>query len=434
MKSLLRVLPFFRPDAPRIFFALGLLILSTAASLLKPWPLALLIDTALGGKPLPAVMNWAAAWDRKALVTFLGGAIVVLYSVQGTLASWQNYASIQIGLRGLVRVRNQVFDWLQHLSLRFHQGRSQGDLIYRLSWDTYAFQTLFQQGFFTLLSASLSLCLMLVVMWRLNRPLAALALLTVPLLILSMKFLGREMNRRSQAAHQADSQVTSAIQQTITALPLIQSYTREEAEQQRFALRVREAFSRRLAQHGWEVLYSLVMAAGFGLATGSLAWLGAREIMAGRLSIGEMLVFLGYLSQLYEPLNQLSHVGATVSDAKASVDRVLELLDAPQELADQPDARAVVNGLNGTAGPSGNTPGSSGPLTARGNITLDHVSFGYEPPRLVLEDISLSLAAGESVALIGPSGAGKTTLLQLLPRFYDPTLGQVRLEEVTCAT
>ena len=301
MKSLLRVLPFFRPDAPRIIFTLGLLILGTAGSLLKPWPLALIVDSVLGGKPLPQLLRWAAGWDQTALAGLLGISIVALYAIQGGLSAWQEYSSIKIGLRGLVRVRNEVFDWLQHLSLRFHQGRAQGDLIYRLSWDTYAFQTLFQQGFFTLVSASLSLCLMLLVMWRLNRPLTALALLTVPLVVLSMKFLSRGMNQRSLAAHQADSQVTSCIQQTITALPLIQSYTREAAEQERFADRVMEAFQRRVAQHGWEVLYSLVMAAGFGSATGALAWLGAREVMAGRLTVGEMLVFLGYLTQLYEP-------------------------------------------------------------------------------------------------------------------------------------
>jgi ATP-binding cassette, subfamily B, bacterial len=437
MKSLWRVLHFFRPDAARVVFALGLLLLSTGAGLLKPWPLALIVDSVLAGKPLPPAMGWASGWDRAALLALLSLAVVVLYVGQGALSSWQNYISIQIGLCGLVRVRNAVFLWLEHLSLRFHQGRSQGDLIYRLSWDTYAFQTLFQQGLFTFLGASLSLFLMLLVMWRLNRPLAGLALLMVPLLVLSMKFLGRGMNRRSLAAHQADSQVTSFIQQTITALPLIQSYTREELEHQRFAGRVQEAYHKRVAQHGWEVLYSLAIAAGFGLTAAGLTWLGAKEVLAGRLSVGEMLVFLGYLTQLYEPLNQLSHVGATVSDASAGAQRVLELLDIPREVADLPDARPVVSRTDQSSDTSTLTESQSPraskgaePLAVRGNISFEQVSFGYEANRLVLDNVSFSIAAGESVALIGPSGAGKTTLLQLLPRFYDPSSGAVRLEGV----
>ena len=346
MKSLLRALRFFRSDAGPIGFAVSLLLLSSAASLLKPWPLALIVDCVLGNKPLPHWLSWATPWDRLTLLAFLGGSIMVLYAGQGALSAWQNYISIQIGLRGLSRVRKEVFLCLEHLSLRFHQGQTQGDLIYRMSWDTYAFQTLFQQGIFTFLGAVLSLGLMFLVMWRLNRPLASLALLVVPLLVLSMRVLGRGMNRRSLAAHQADSQVTSSIQQTMTALPVIQSFTREQAEHRRFAARVDEAYQKRLSQHGWEVLYWLAIAVGFGFAAAGLTWLGARQVLAGRLSLGEMLVFLGYLTQLYEPLNQLSHVGATVSNAGAGTQRVLELLDAPQEVADAPHACAAIDGRN----------------------------------------------------------------------------------------
>lgn len=430
MKSLLRAVRFFRPDAAQTVFALGLLILSAGASLLKPWPLALIVDTVLGGKPLPQAVAWLSSLDRSALLATLGLAIIVLYAGQGAVASWQNYVAIKIGLRGLVRVRNEVFHWLQHLSMRFHQSRSQGDLIYRVSWDTYAFQTLFQQGLFTFLGASLSLVLMFGVMWTLNRPLAAVALLMVPLVLFSMKSLGRGMSRRSLAAHQADSQVAGSIQQTIAALPLIQSYTREDWEQQRFADRVREAYQRRLSQHGWEIVYSLVIAAAFGIITAALAWLGARQVMAGRLTLGELLVFLGYLSQLYEPLNQLSHVGATVSDASAGTQRVLELLDTRQEMADAPNARPVRSAMQVESTATGNALEKEGLVVARGNISFERVSFGYDPQRLVLHDVSFSVSAGESVAIIGPSGAGKTTLLQLLPRFYDPVAGIVRLEGV----
>ena len=431
MNSLWRVLRIFRPDTGAILFALGLLVVSAGVSLLKPWPLALIVDSGLGNKPLPEWMSWAAGLSQPALLALLGASIALLYVGHGALAAWQNYSAIQIALRGLVRVRNQVFHWLEHLSLRFHQGRTQGDLIYRMSWDTYAFQTLFQQGLFTFLGASLSLVMMLIVMWQLNSLLAGVALLIVPLLVLSMKFLGREMNRRSLAAHQADSQVTSAIHKTMAALPLIQSYTREDFEQKCFSERVDHAYHKRLRQHGWEVFYSLVIAAGFGIATAGLTWLGAREVLAGRLTLGELLVFLGYLTQLYDPLNQLSHVGATVSDASASTHRVFELLDSPQDIADAPNARPVVS-----ASPAGkivaHLPDSSGPtpLLAHGQISLENVSFGYRPDCLVLREITLSIGAGEAIALIGPSGAGKTTLLQLLPRFYDPLAGAVRLDGV----
>jgi ATP-binding cassette, subfamily B, bacterial len=423
MNNLRRALQFFHPDIGRIVFAIVLLVVGTGISLLKPWPLAFIVDSIIGSKPLPGWMGWAAGWDNSFLLALFGGSILFLHSAQGALQAWQNYTSIKVGLRGLVRVRNRVFSWLERLSLRFHLGRSQGDLIYRASWDTYAFQTLFQQGIFTFLGSSLSLLLMLLVMWRLNVQLALWALLIVPLLAVAMKFFGKEMKNRSLAAHQADSHVTSSIQETITALPLIQSYTREEHEQEQFAGRVEAAYTKRLAQHGWEVFYWLVIAVGFGLAVAGLTWLGAREVLAGRLSIGELLVFLGYLAQLYEPLNQLSHVGATLSDAGASTQRVFELLDTPCEVAEKQNARPFIREDEKPAGIN-----DADPLISRGNIAFESICFGYQENRLVLKGISFKLNAGESLALIGPSGAGKTTLLQLVPRFYDPTSGSVRME------
>ncbi len=457
MKNLMRALSYFRADTPRVLFALVLLLLSIGAGLLKPWPLALMVDHVLGGQPWPRWLEgWTDAPDKTFLLGILGVLILVLHAGQGAFSAWQNFLSIQVGLAGLARVRNDLFGWLQRLSMRFHQGSNPGDLIYRASWDTYAFQTLFQQGLFTFSTASISLFLMLAIMWRLNVPLTLLSLGTVPLLVLAMKFFGREMKERSLAAHQADSRVTSLIQQSIVAWPLIQSYSREEDEQKRFTAQTAQALEKRTAQHGWEVFYWLVIALIFGLGMAGMIWLGAKQVLAHRLSLGELLVFLAYLAQLYEPLNQLSHVGATVADANAGTQRVLEILDTPAEIKDAPNARPVqcarAGGPNLPAAqeskselpaahaphlalpalPAGRRTPRSGaePLLVRGEIMFDHVSFGYEKGQHVLQDLSFSLGAGESAAILGPSGAGKTTLLQLLPRFYDPSAGAVRLDGV----
>ncbi len=431
MSNLQRVLRYFRPDLPRIIFALCLLVFATLANLLKPWPLAWIIDSVLADKPLPQLIRqFTQGWSKTTLLEGFALALLALHATQGAVTAWQNYVTIAIGLRGLARVRTELFNWLQRLSLRFHLNSNQGDVIYRASWDTYAFQTLFQHGLFAFLTALLSLVLMISVMWRLNPLLTGVALAVVPLLLVVMKSFGREMKSRSLAAHQTDSQVTSLFQQSITALPLIQSYTREEFEQGRFEEKARAAYQKRVSQHGCEVLYWLLISLLFAAGTAAIVWFGANQVLAGKLTVGALWIFISYLAQLYEPLNQLSHLGATVADAKAGTQRVFELLDTAEEIKDSAGARPV-RGAPVFGNDVNPTTRASGPaLLVQGNISFEHVSFGYSPERPVLADITFEIKAGESIALVGPSGAGKTTLLQLLPRFYDPTSGTIRLEGV----
>src|SRR3954469_3575724 len=236
MSQFRRVARFYAPDKPRIAAALALMFLSVGANLLKPWPLAWIVDSVLGSKPLPpTVESLVAGANQAARLGIFAGIILALHSGQGALAALQNFTSIKAGLNALARVRNELFARLQTLSLRFYHRADQGDLIYRSTWDTYAFQTLFQQGLITFLNAFLSLVVMLVIMWRLNVRLTIAALLTFPLLLVTMGFFGRGMKSRSLAAHQADSKVSSLTQQGIAAVALTQSSVREQEEQARFA-------------------------------------------------------------------------------------------------------------------------------------------------------------------------------------------------------
>ena len=411
MRDWLRALKYFRADAPRIACVFGLLLASTALNVLKPWPLALIVDCVLGGKPQPRWLSQVVFPDRRALLAGLSAAILLLYMLQGALSALQNYWSIQISLNGLTRLRHEVFARLQRLSLRFHQGARAGDLIYRASWDSYSIQTLFQQGLMTALTAAVSLVVMLAVMARMNLYLTLLSLALAPLLILGIQSFGARMRDRAATAQQADSRATSLVQQAIAILPLTQTFTREDFVAEQYSAQARDAQGRRLSQHGWELVYWLAVAVIFALGAAAITWLGAAQVMAGRLSVGQLLVFLAYLAQFFEPLNQLSHVGATAAGAMAGARRVFEILDAPEEIQERPGARPMAG-------------------RCRGEITFDNVSFAYEPGREALRGVRFALRAGESVALIGPSGAGKTTLLHLLPRFFDPTAGAVLLDGI----
>lgn len=425
MKTLSRALKFFRPDAPRVAVVLALLVLGIGVSLLKPWPVALAVDylsTGRAGDTFP----WLGDVGATKGLLLLTLALLVFHVGHGALSAAQNYLAIAVGLSGLTRVRTEVFACLQRLSLRFHQGARSGDLIQRAAWDTYAFQTLFQQGFVTAISAFLSLALMLLVMLRVNLPLTLVALGTMPLLALAIRGFGREMRQRGAAAQAADSQVTSHVQQSIAAMPLIQSYTREEQESMRFATHAVTAEEKRLSQHGWELLYWLGISVVFGLGTAATVWVGSGLVLRGELTVGQLLIFLAYLAQLYEPLNQLSHVGATVASATAGAQRVFEILDTPEEVKDAEHAKGVMR--KEPAHASRISHHTSPPLIVQGEITFDGVSFSYQKDRDILRDVSFTLKPGESAAIIGPSGVGKTTLLNLIPRFFDPTDGAVKLD------
>jgi ATP-binding cassette subfamily B protein/subfamily B ATP-binding cassette protein MsbA len=448
MDKLGRAFQFFRPDAKRLLAVGALMLLSIGANLLKPWPLAVIVDSVLGGQPVPGWLQSAfGSLNKESLLLALASAVLVLHLGHSALSSAQNFIAIQVGLRGLRRVRDEMFACLQRLSLRFHQGARSGDLIHRAAWDTYSFQTLFQQGMITAGTASLSLALMVVVMWRVSVLLTLISLAIVPALLLVIRQFGRRMTERGTVAQQADSQVTSFVQQSIAALPLIQSYTREEHEQSAFTSRTASAMDKRLTQHGWELLYWLAISAVFALGAAAIVWLGSRQVLAGKLSVGELLIFLAYLAQLYEPLNQLSHVGATVANAIVGTQRVFEVLDTPEEVKDAPHARPVVRAREGASAnqaeekrrkgerePAAGSPvptfSPAPQLAVRGTVEFARVSFSYQKEQPVLREVSFRLGAGQSAAIIGPSGVGKTTLLNLLPRFFDPTEGEVKLDGV----
>jgi ATP-binding cassette, subfamily B, bacterial len=443
-RQLLRALGYFRPDAGRIVLSLALLLLGIGLNLLKPWPVALLVDSVLGSKPYPGWLPAdARAWGQPVQLTAIIAASLALHLVHAAACAGHAYLSIGVGLRGLRRVRDDVFGWLQRLSLRYHHGTEAGDIIFRAGTDTCAFQTLFLQGFLTFISGAGTLLFMAVAMARLNLRLAIVAMVAVPILLLSIKVFGRALRVRGTAAQQAEGKVYALIHQGITALPLIQSHARADHERQRFTAHTEEARQHKMAQQGLEVFYWCSISVILSACTLGVTWVGAQQVLAANLTVGELLVFLAYVAQVFEPLHQLSRVGATLSSASASTRRVFEILDTPEEVKDRSEARRVCLGrdLDGSAElptsaddmfAAGGAPAGPArpPLPVYGNVTYDDVSFAYESSRPVLRHISFKLLAGTSAAVIGPSGSGKSTLLNLLPRFFDPVSGAVLLEGV----
>ena len=379
-----------------------------ALELAKPWPLKIVVDNVLAGHPLdwPLVRGLGA---RPLLVVACLG-LVAVYALLGLLNVTSNYATISVGQRMVNDFRSELYAHLQRLSLAFHSRRQVGDLLYRLTSDTFAIQTLTMNGFFPLVSSVVMLVGMMVVMLRLDWMLTGVALAVVPLLFLSIAGMTRRMTALATVARVKESALWAVAQRTMGAIRVIQAFTTEEEEHRRFIGSSRESLDANLRLYTFQTVYASGVNVLIAVGTAVVLWVGATHVLRGTLTVGEVLIFTTYLASLYAPINNLMQTYGLVQSARVGADRVFEILETAPDLRDgmRPLARGDVHGA----------------------VTFEDVRFGYDADRLVLRGIDFHARAGEMVAIVGATGAGKTTLVSLIPRFYDPSGGRVLLDGI----
>ncbi len=394
----------------RGLFSLALLqvVFIGAVELLKPWPLKIIIDNVLGQKRI----EWSLVqgWSLDALLLLACGSLVGIYLVLGVLTLVNNYTTIRIGQSMVNDLRGALYNHLQRLSLAFHNRREVGDLLYRVTADTYSIQTLAMNGIFSILTSIVLLVGMAAVMLQLDWLLTIIALAVCPLLFLTISMMSTHINRAATLAHERESAIYSLVQHGISAIRVIQAFTKEEEEQRRFVAASQESLSASLRLYNLQSLYAGVVNGVIAIGTALVVWVGARHAMAGTLSVGDLVVFTSYLASLYGPINTISQTLGVLEGGKAGFRRVQEILAVEQDLL---DGKRVL-------------PKKS----LRGEIVFENVSFGYEAQQPVLRGVNLHVSPGQTVALVGPSGAGKSTLISLLPRFYDPQQGRVLLDGI----
>ncbi len=407
-----RLLAYLRPHWREVAIVAAGTALAVGLDALRPWPMKLLVDQVLGGQPVPAPLARLLGWlpapgalDPLLLLITVG--TVLVFFAATLVAMVQTTASVRLGQRMVYHLGADLFLHLQRLSLLFHSRRPAGDTIARVTGDPYGLQTLVTSALLPFFQAVVMLAAMFAVMWRLEPTMTLLALAVAPFLGLAIKLFGKPMRERSRERRELEGRMMTVVQQTLTAIPAVQAFTREEVEHERFrryAEQTVDAYGRSVAADMW---FKLVVGLVTAVGTAAMMWLGARYALEGRMSVGTIIVFLSYLASLYGPVNSITYTASTLRLTAANAERVLEILDTAPDVRDAPDARDV---------------------RLAGHVRYEAVSFGYEPGRPVLEAVSLEARPGEVVAIVGPTGAGKTTLVNLLPRFFDPWSGRVTVD------
>jgi ATP-binding cassette subfamily B protein len=393
-------------------FAISLL--AAPLALLTPLPLKIAVDNVLAGQPLPGTLTAMlpeTATSSDLMVLALAAGLLVTIALLSQLQSLGiTILSTYAGERLVLDLRSQLFRHVQRLSLTYHDSTGTSDSIYRIQYDSTAVRFIVIDSIIPFIAAGLTLASMLYVTFRLDWQLALLALAVSPILFLLTRAYRLRLRRQSRQIKQYESATLSVVQEALTALRVVKAFGQEDRERERYVRRSTEDMRARIRLSWGEGGLTLLIGMTTALGTAAVLFVGVRNVQAGTLTLGELLLVMGYLAQLYGPLKVISRKVASLQSHLASAERAFALLDETPDVADHPGARRL--------------PRAQGAVAFRG------VSFAYEPGSPVLEDVSFEVPAGTRVGIVGETGAGKSTLLGLLTRFFDPVTGQVLLDGI----
>ena len=391
---LLRLFTFAAPYKVRILW-LGLAtVLVTAASLSEPLIIGYAIDAGLVAGSLTVIYAMAALYVGVNVLTW------VLSYVQTFGMGW-------VGQHMILDLRNALFGHLQSLSLQFYSEQKAGWIISRLTNDIENFNTLLNDGVQNLVKNGLTLIGVFIAIFFVDWRLALATLSILPIMVAGTAVFRIKSWRAYRAAREAVAEVVAHLQENVSGLRVVQAFTRERTSAARFAERNR---AYRRANTRATVLSAVYFPGVELLGSAGLAIVllyGGYRVVAGEMTVGELVAFVGLLNMFFQPIQQLSQLYSDLQSTLASLEKVFAVLDTESDKADRPNAKELDN--------------------LRGDVDFDRVSFAYGEDK-VLEDVSFRIEPGETLAIVGETGAGKSTVIKLLSRFYDPTSGTIRVD------
>ena len=406
-----RVLRYYRPFLPQTIVGLLLSLIGIGLNLLKPWPFKIIVDDFLRPNPTPR-------GDWHTWLPLLCLALVAIQFFWGVINWGTNYILVKVGLQALLKLRTDLYAYLQSLSLKYHDVRRSSELSFRVAYDSQSIQTIYNKGFTGVFGSVVTLIGTFAIMVQLDWQLTLLSLGIVPFIIAAIYFFAHRIRRESTFIQEQESAVLAQAQEGLSSIRMVHAFGREQFEVMQFHQQAQQSLQANLRLTLTNVNSALVISTLMVLGTAAMYYVGTLHVLAGTLTLGTLLVFSAYLLMLYQPLESITYTAWAMEGATAGARRCFEVLDREDDVADSPNAVAVES--------------------AKGAIGFQNVSFSYAltaaspsgggQGRPVLHDVDLRIEPNQMIAIVGGTGAGKSTLLSLVPRFYDPTSGSVTLD------
>ncbi len=396
-EQFLRLMAFVRPYRWRLVVILVLVVLGSLLGLAGPYAFQFLIDAVL-------------EQNNQQLLNQITVIMIILFALQSVIYFFRTYLLSFLGERVMTDMRIHLFDHLQSLSLSFYNAHRTGELVSRLTNDVSTVRVLVTTDITTALSQSITfvgaLAIILYTNWRLTLFMFAL----IPVVLVAAIWFGKKLRPISTAVQDQLASTTTVMEEVLGGIRVVQSFTREPYESDRFTSNIERAFNLAMRRARLSSMFGPIISfLGFA-AVVSIFWFGGREVLAGRLTSGQLFMFLVLTLTIAGSIGSFSGLWTSLQEALGATNRIFDLLDTSSSIAQSPNALPL---------PS-----------IQGHIIFDGVSFSYQDASedLILCNINLEIKPGEVLALVGPSGAGKTTLANLIPRFFDPTSGRILVD------
>ncbi len=410
MLSLVRDL--VRPYRGWLVVVFAAMMVETLMSLAAPWPLKLVLDDALGHHQLPDWLAWAHDYGigrhTLGVALFAGIATVVIATLSAVATYIDNYYTESIGQWVANDLRVRIYEHLHRLSLSYYDQAQTGALMSTITNDVSTVQSFASSSTLSILVDLMTIVGMLGLMFWLDWDFALIAVGVTPFLLMFVMRFKKAVKEATRNVRKRQSDIVAVVQQGLGSVRVVQAFGRQDLETQRMEEASHATVEAALAARRIKSLLSPVVTVVVALCTGFVLWRGTMVVIAGAMTIGALTVFLAYLSKFFKPVQDLAKMTNTIAQTSVGLERIQKILAADEVIHERADAIA--------------------PAALRGEITFDHVAFGYGAEAQVLRDVCFTIKAGETVGIVGPTGGGKSTVVSLIPRFYDPTGGRVLID------